>query len=101
MVHVRTLLLVASSLMFSAVSVHSQGTFTVQFGGSGTAPVPLVGHGDSWRYHLGTTGPGAGWETNADATLDGTWLTGAGGFGYSTDNPAETTLCQTVLSSMF
>lgn len=42
----------------------------------------IVNHGDSWRYRRGTNEPQAGWQTNASASLDSTWLTGAGGFGY-------------------
>ena len=63
---------------------------------------PLVNHGDSWRYRKGTAGNGApqsSWKTVADSSLDATWLTGSGGFGYA-DNAAETSLCQTLLSDM-
>src|SRR6266487_870372 len=64
------------------------------------ADITLVAHSDSWRYHKGTNRPPMGiWQTNADAALDTTWLTGNGGFGYA-DNAPETVLCQTILSNM-
>lgn len=66
------------------------------------AQIPLVNHGDIWRYRKGTTAngaPQANWKTVAEASLDGTWLTGNGGFGYA-DNTTETALCQTILSDM-
>ena len=43
---------------------------------------PLVNHGDTWRYKKGTSAAQADWKTAADANLDGTWLSGPGGFGY-------------------
>ena len=46
------------------------------------AAVPLVNHGDTWRYHKGTNAPQAGWQTISNASLDATWATGPGGFGY-------------------
>ena len=64
------------------------------------APVPLVNHGDAWRYHKGTNSPASDWKTVADASLDATWLSGNGGFGFSSGNPPETTNCQTLLSDM-
>src|ERR1051326_4232914 len=64
------------------------------------ADITLVAHSDSWRYHKGTNQPPMGmWQTNADAALDTTWLTGNGGVGYA-DNTPETVLCQTILSDM-
>jgi hypothetical protein len=66
------------------------------------AQIPLVNHGDTWRYRKGTTAngaPQANWKTVAEASLDGTWLTGNGGFGYA-DNTTETALCQTILTDM-
>lgn len=63
------------------------------------APVPLVNHGDTWRYRKGTNAPQADWKTAADAGLDATWLTGNGGIGYA-DNATETQLCQTLLTDM-
>src|SRR6185295_9058900 len=62
----------------------------------------LVNHGDAWRYRKATAAnaaPQANWKTVADVSLDGTWLTGNGGFGYA-DNTTETTLCQTLLTDM-
>jgi hypothetical protein len=63
------------------------------------AVVPLVNHGDSWRYRKGSTAPQTNWKTVADSGLNSTWLTGNGGFGYA-DNTNETALCQTILSDM-
>ncbi|HYV27454.1 MAG TPA: hypothetical protein VFA77_07965, partial [Candidatus Eisenbacteria bacterium] len=63
------------------------------------AQTPLVNHSDSWRYRKGTSAPQANWKTAADASLDGSWPTGNGGFGYA-DNTTETSLCQTILSDM-
>src|SRR5436190_3676035 len=54
----------------------------------------LVHHGDSWRYRKGTAAnaaPQTNWKTVADPSLDVTWLTGNGGFGYA-DNTTETAL---------
>jgi hypothetical protein len=59
----------------------------------------LVSHGDTWRYRKGATANPAGWKTTTDASLDATWLTGQGGFGYA-DNSAELALCGTILSDM-
>jgi hypothetical protein len=63
------------------------------------APVPLVNHGDPWRYHKGTNAPAVNWKTVGDASLDATWLTGNGGFGFA-DNASETDNCQTLLPDM-
>ena len=64
------------------------------------ADVPLVSHGEVWRYRKGkVNAPPASWKTAADATLDATWLTGKGGFGFA-DNANETSLCQTILGDM-
>jgi hypothetical protein len=63
--------------------------FTLQFGTGALPPVPLVNHGDLWRYHLGTNAPGAGWQTNAEVALDPVlWGTGPGGFGYEDGDDA-------------
>jgi hypothetical protein len=73
------------------------GVFTVQFGSGGGAPAvptPLVSHGDDWRYRPGTNAPQPDWKTAADGSLDGTWLTGPGGFGYEDNDDA------TVLTNM-
>src|SRR5439155_6573777 len=60
----------------------TNGTLTVQVGTGGTPPLTLVNHTDLWRYRKGTNAPPAGWQTNADATLDSSWQSGPGGFGY-------------------
>ena len=77
----------------------AQGTFTLQVGAPPSPPTPLVTHGDTWRYHKGTNAPQAGWQTVADASLDSTWGSGNGGFGYA-NNANETSLCQTLLADM-
>lgn len=59
----------------------------------------LVAHGDVWRYRKNTTALPSGWKTTADGSLDASWLTGAGGFGYA-DNANETSLCATLLPDM-
>ncbi|MGC6467733.1 MAG: hypothetical protein ACON5N_19300, partial [Akkermansiaceae bacterium] len=43
---------------------------------------PLVNSGDEWRYFKGTIAPQLNWQTIPDASLDASWLTGPGGFGY-------------------
>ena len=65
-----------------------------------SAQTPLINHGDTWRWHKGSTPLQATWKTTSDAGLDGTWLTGAGGFGYSTDTLNETNQCRTILADM-
>ncbi len=47
------------------------------------APTPLVDHSDTWRYRKGTSEPAANWASVADASLDASWLSGAGGIGYN------------------
>src|ERR1044071_2293348 len=94
-------LIVASVWMLSAFSLLAQGNLTLQIGSSAAPPAPLVNHGDTWRYHLGTSAPVVGWETNDDSTLDGPWLAGAGEFVFSSDTPPEPNLCKTIVTSMF
>src|SRR5262245_44952274 len=88
-----TLFLVATAMSAAA------GELTIQIGPPPPPPTPLVTHTDTWAYHKGTNAPEANWQTIADASLDSTWGTGAGGFGYA-DNAIETQLCQTILSDM-
>jgi hypothetical protein len=64
------------------------------------ATIPLVNHGDTWRWHKGNTPLQTNWKTVSDASLDATWLTGAGGFGYSADTLNETNQCGTILTDM-
>ncbi len=71
----------------------------------GTPPAgaeTIVSRTNVWRWHKGTNMPVSGWQTNLDATLGGTWLTGQGGFGYNTDaaTPNETNNCRTILTDM-
>jgi len=85
--------------VFAAIG--QSGIFTLQVGTPPPPPTSLVRASDTWRYHKGTNSPTSGWQTNADATLDSTWATGAGGFGFAADNPNETVQCQTMLSDMY
>lgn len=59
----------------------------------------LVSHSDVWRYRKQTTATPVGWKTATDASLNSTWLSGSGGFGYA-DNTTETSLCGTLLNDM-
>ena len=52
---------------------------------------PLVQHGELWHYRKGTSEPPADWRSAPDESLDGTWSTGPGGFGYG-DNDDGTVL---------
>src|SRR6185295_18179164 len=74
--------LVLSLLYCPAWAQTTSSALTIQVGPAGTPPLSLVNHGDLWRYRKGTSAPPAGWQTNAEATLDGSWLSGPGGFGY-------------------
>src|SRR3954468_6191245 len=86
--------------VFASLVVQSLAqNLTVEVGKPPLAPLPLVNHADSWRFHKGTNAPAADWKTAADAGLNAEWGTGAGGFGYA-DNAAETALCGTILSDM-
>lgn len=59
------------------------------------APVPpLVSAGSTWRYFKGASAPQPGWSAIPDASLNATWLSGPGGFGYADNDDA------TVLSDM-
>ena len=74
-------------------------TSFVILGSLRAADVPLVNHGDAWRYRKGTSAPQSNWKTAADGALDATWLTGNGGIGYANNTP-ETSQCQTLLTDM-
>src|SRR5687767_365146 len=89
----RSLLGALTVLFAAAVSSEAAtapGVFTVEIAGAGGSSfrIPLVQHGDDWRYRLGTNAPQAGWKTNSDVALDSTWLTGPGGFGYEDGDDA-------------
>ena len=56
--------------------------FTLQVGSPPPPATPLVTHGGIWHYHKGTNAAQADWLTAADAGLNATWATGAGGMGY-------------------
>ncbi len=58
------------------------------------AQSPLVNASDTWRYHRGTNAPQSNWKTVIDSSLDATWSSGPGGFGYADSDDA------TVLSDM-
>lgn len=55
---------------------------------SPAASTALVAHGEQWRYRKGTNAPQANWKTTPDASLDATWATGPGGFGYGDSDDA-------------
>jgi hypothetical protein len=78
----------------------SAQVLTVQVGAPSAPHIPLVEHTNTWHWHKGTNAPTAGWRSNSDASLDDTWGSGPGGFGYSTDTPNETNQCRTILSDM-
>jgi Right handed beta helix region len=61
------------------------GFLTVEVGTPPPPPVPLVNHGDDWQFRKGTSEPPADWASLSDGSLDGTWSTGPGGFGYGDD----------------
>jgi hypothetical protein len=93
-----------ASLLLQAVlcaAAESSGIFTLRVATPPPPPATLVRSSDTWRYHKGTNSPASGWQTNADAALDSSWASGAGGFGFAADNPNETSQCQTVLNDMF
>lgn len=93
--------LYASLLLHAVLNSASgqSGILTVQMAAPAPPPTTLVRFSDTWHYYKGTNAPVSGWQTNA--TLDGTWTTGGGGFGFAADNPNETIQCQTVLNDMF
>ena len=88
----------AMSGFFVAAAVAQN--LTVQVGAPPLPPTPLVEHTNIWRWHKGTNAPVAGWQTISDASLDATWGSGPGGFGYSDDTANETNQCRTILSDM-
>jgi len=89
-----TVILLSMALLLVAMVARAQ-VFTLNIGSGALPPVPLVNHGDAWRYHYGTNAPGIGWQTLADAALDPVlWGSGPGGFGYEDGDDA------TVLDTM-
>jgi hypothetical protein len=56
--------------------------FSFQIGSAAVPPTPLVQHNNSWNYHKGTNAPQANWQSIPDGSLNATWATGNGGFGY-------------------
>src|ERR1041384_939326 len=57
----------------------------------------LVQNSNPWSFHKGTNAPQANWLTIPDGSLDATWATGRGGFGYG---DAAITNENTTLSDM-
>lgn len=68
-------------------------------GVANSAITPLVNHADTWRFRKGTNAPQLNWKTVADASLDATWSSGPGGFGYASNEP-ELALVGTRLTDM-
>jgi hypothetical protein len=91
------IVLAGSSLVATRAALAQE--LTIQVGSPPPPPVALVSPGEVWHYRMGSTV--AGWQTVPDASLDGSWLTGAGGFGYSNDWAPETNLCATGVGAMF
>ncbi|MEO6035561.1 MAG: hypothetical protein ABIQ35_09930, partial [Verrucomicrobiota bacterium] len=71
---------VVSSIYFTLPT--SAQELTVQIGPPNSPSTALVNHSDSWRWRKGTSAPQSSWQSIPDASLDGTWASGAGGFGY-------------------
>jgi parallel beta-helix repeat protein len=89
-----SLLLASIALLVTLASHTPAQVLTVQVGTAAPPPTPLVNRGDTWHYRKGTSEPQADWRLAEDADLDGTWLTGPGGFGYADSDDA------TVLNDM-
>src|SRR5688572_25298567 len=88
-------------VMWPLAAAFAEGIFTVNIdnsGGGAPATTPLVQHSNDWRYRFGTNAPQTDWESANDGSLDTTWLTGPGGFGYE-DGDDATVL--TVMSNRF
>jgi len=78
----RVAIVVLCLSFFVLISRALAQSLTVQVGSPAPPPTPLVNHGDTWSWHKGTNAPQASWQTIDDATLDATWSSSAGGFGY-------------------
>jgi len=64
-----------------------------------SAAIPLVNHTDTWNVHKGTNAPQASWQSIPDASLNGTWFSAVGGFGYGDAGiVGETTTLSDMLS---
>jgi len=69
----------------------AEGVFTVNIGNSSNGTqvtTPLVQHSNDWRYRFGTNAPQTDWKSASGASLDATWVTGPGGFGYEDGDDA-------------
>ncbi len=75
----------------SLQAAEPSGVLSIEVASTAPPPTHLVKHADLWRYRKGTNEPSASWQTIPEAALDGTWLSGPGGFGYG-DNDDGTTL---------
>src|SRR5436190_12451551 len=91
--------LLVPTLLVSLCGAAFGQQFTMQIGAPPLPPTVLVNHTSVWRFHKGTNAPQAGWTNILDGSLDATWGSGPGGFGYA-DNVPETQLCQTLLPDM-
>ncbi|MFM1767748.1 MAG: hypothetical protein RJA22_277 [Verrucomicrobiota bacterium] len=70
-------------LLAGVASPASAQTFTLQVGAAPLPPAALVARNDVFRYRPArTNAPQADWRSAANTSLDGTWLSGPGGFGY-------------------
>lgn len=61
---------------------------TVTVGAPPPAPTILVNTNDTWSYRKGTSEPQVDWRTATDASLDSSWLSGPGGFGFGDGDDA-------------
>ena len=76
MIRITSLPALLLGLLALAVPAAAQ-TFTLQIGAAPLPPAALVNHGDTWRYRPARThAPQVDWRSAAEATLDGTWLSG-------------------------
>jgi parallel beta-helix repeat protein len=78
-------------VIWPLAAAFAEGVFTVNIGNAGNSAAvttPLVQHSNDWRYRFGTNAPQADWRSASDASLDATWLTGSGGFGYEDGDDA-------------
>ena len=70
------------------MSIKIFSIFTVLSTAIPLSAAPLVNSGDDWRYFKGTVAPPVDWQTIPEASLDASWLTGPGGFGYGDGDDA-------------
>ncbi len=77
-------LAVTAPILMPVIEAQAQdvNAFTLQIGAVAAPPMTLVHHTNLWAYRRGTNEPVANWQTIGEASLDATWTTGPGGFGY-------------------